>query len=250
MGALTSRQHAGVEEVDIPSNSVYRYPPKSGEGGRAPPGLGRGRGVPAPGSRGSWGPRGPPSLRSDLGGRTSRRGVQGCLRGLGGVAAAATQSAPGRERPARSSSCDRRVPCAGALRLPRGRVPGAGPFPSRPGPSLPGELRAGPGCLGIPTRHPCQVLTLVGASWLLERDRHGFEFGFSGQSFHCLLEDGGRRGVGRAGAFQAAVRGEKKCLTEMFGNREYQSHPGCPFARVAASLSFGIGVGLGRGTGI
>lgn len=32
MGALTSRQHAGVEEVDIPSNSVYRYPPKSGEG--------------------------------------------------------------------------------------------------------------------------------------------------------------------------------------------------------------------------
>ncbi|XP_045381688.1 E3 ubiquitin ligase RNF157 isoform X3 [Lemur catta] len=30
MGALTSRQHAGVEEVDIPSNSVYRYPPKSG----------------------------------------------------------------------------------------------------------------------------------------------------------------------------------------------------------------------------
>ncbi|XP_078510707.1 E3 ubiquitin ligase RNF157 isoform X5 [Lissotriton helveticus] len=30
MGALTSRQHAGVEEVDITSNSVYRYPPKSG----------------------------------------------------------------------------------------------------------------------------------------------------------------------------------------------------------------------------
>lgn len=30
MGALTSRQHAGVEEVDIPANSVYRYPPKSG----------------------------------------------------------------------------------------------------------------------------------------------------------------------------------------------------------------------------
>ncbi|XP_055971413.1 E3 ubiquitin ligase RNF157 [Sorex fumeus] len=30
MGALTSRQHAGVEEVDVPSNSVYRYPPKSG----------------------------------------------------------------------------------------------------------------------------------------------------------------------------------------------------------------------------
>ncbi|XP_069608172.1 E3 ubiquitin ligase RNF157 isoform X1 [Ranitomeya imitator] len=30
MGALTSRQHAGVEEVDMPSNSVYRYPPKSG----------------------------------------------------------------------------------------------------------------------------------------------------------------------------------------------------------------------------
>lgn len=31
MGALTSRQNIGVEEVDIPSNSVYRYPPKSGE---------------------------------------------------------------------------------------------------------------------------------------------------------------------------------------------------------------------------
>lgn len=30
---------------------------------------------------------------------------------------------------------------------------------------------------------------------------------------------------------------------------EYQSHPGCLFARVAASLSFGIGVGLGPGTG-
>lgn len=30
MGALTSRQHAGVEEVDITSNSIYRYPPKSG----------------------------------------------------------------------------------------------------------------------------------------------------------------------------------------------------------------------------
>ncbi|XP_026523294.1 E3 ubiquitin ligase RNF157 [Notechis scutatus] len=30
MGALTSRQNAGVEEVDIPSNSLYRYPPKSG----------------------------------------------------------------------------------------------------------------------------------------------------------------------------------------------------------------------------
>uniref|UniRef100_A0A672LFK4 E3 ubiquitin-protein ligase n=1 Tax=Sinocyclocheilus grahami TaxID=75366 RepID=A0A672LFK4_SINGR len=30
MGALTSRQNAGVEEVDIASNSVYRYPPKSG----------------------------------------------------------------------------------------------------------------------------------------------------------------------------------------------------------------------------
>ncbi|XP_040185992.1 E3 ubiquitin ligase RNF157 isoform X2 [Rana temporaria] len=30
MGALTSRQHAGVEEVDMPSSSIYRYPPKSG----------------------------------------------------------------------------------------------------------------------------------------------------------------------------------------------------------------------------
>lgn len=31
MGSLTSRQNIGVEEVDIPSSSVYRYPPKSGK---------------------------------------------------------------------------------------------------------------------------------------------------------------------------------------------------------------------------
>uniref|UniRef100_F6UL11 E3 ubiquitin-protein ligase n=1 Tax=Ornithorhynchus anatinus TaxID=9258 RepID=F6UL11_ORNAN len=30
MGALTSRQQAAVDEVDIPCGSVYRYPPKSG----------------------------------------------------------------------------------------------------------------------------------------------------------------------------------------------------------------------------
>ncbi|XP_061426055.1 E3 ubiquitin-protein ligase MGRN1 isoform X1 [Lethenteron reissneri] len=30
MGALTSRQHAGVEELDIQANAVYRYPPKTG----------------------------------------------------------------------------------------------------------------------------------------------------------------------------------------------------------------------------
>uniref|UniRef100_A0A1B6E1R7 RING-type E3 ubiquitin transferase n=1 Tax=Clastoptera arizonana TaxID=38151 RepID=A0A1B6E1R7_9HEMI len=30
MGALTSRQNAGVEEVDIASNHAYKYPPKSG----------------------------------------------------------------------------------------------------------------------------------------------------------------------------------------------------------------------------
>uniref|UniRef100_A0AAV2LJQ9 E3 ubiquitin-protein ligase n=1 Tax=Knipowitschia caucasica TaxID=637954 RepID=A0AAV2LJQ9_KNICA len=30
MGALTSRQNMGVEELDIPCSSVYRYPPKSG----------------------------------------------------------------------------------------------------------------------------------------------------------------------------------------------------------------------------
>uniref|UniRef100_A0A8V5HIS4 E3 ubiquitin-protein ligase n=1 Tax=Melopsittacus undulatus TaxID=13146 RepID=A0A8V5HIS4_MELUD len=30
MGALSSRQNAGVEEVDVPANSVYRYPPRSG----------------------------------------------------------------------------------------------------------------------------------------------------------------------------------------------------------------------------
>lgn len=43
MGALTSRQHAGVEEVDIPSNSVYRYPPKSGEGRARATGRAEGR---------------------------------------------------------------------------------------------------------------------------------------------------------------------------------------------------------------
>ncbi|CAG2061543.1 unnamed protein product [Timema podura] len=30
MGALTSRQNAGVEEVDIVSNHAYKYPPRSG----------------------------------------------------------------------------------------------------------------------------------------------------------------------------------------------------------------------------
>ncbi|PNF24909.1 RING finger protein 157 [Cryptotermes secundus] len=30
MGALTSRQHAGIEEVDIVSNHAYKYPPRSG----------------------------------------------------------------------------------------------------------------------------------------------------------------------------------------------------------------------------
>lgn len=30
MGAITSRQHAGVEEVDIVSNHAYKYPPRSG----------------------------------------------------------------------------------------------------------------------------------------------------------------------------------------------------------------------------
>lgn len=31
MGALTSRQNAGVEEVDIGSNHAYKYPPRCGE---------------------------------------------------------------------------------------------------------------------------------------------------------------------------------------------------------------------------
>ena len=31
MGALTSRQNAGVEEVDIGVNHAYRYPPKTGK---------------------------------------------------------------------------------------------------------------------------------------------------------------------------------------------------------------------------
>lgn len=30
MGSLTSRQNAGVEEVDIVSNHAYKYPPRSG----------------------------------------------------------------------------------------------------------------------------------------------------------------------------------------------------------------------------
>lgn len=30
MGALATRQHAGVEEVDIISNHAYKYPPRSG----------------------------------------------------------------------------------------------------------------------------------------------------------------------------------------------------------------------------
>lgn len=49
MGALTSRQNAGVEEVDVPANSVYRYPPKSGKRGGVPvllrAGEGGGRGA-------------------------------------------------------------------------------------------------------------------------------------------------------------------------------------------------------------
>lgn len=31
MGAITSRQHAGVEEVDVVSNHAYKYPPRSGK---------------------------------------------------------------------------------------------------------------------------------------------------------------------------------------------------------------------------
>lgn len=32
MGALlTTRQHDGIEEIDIGPNHVYRYPPRSGE---------------------------------------------------------------------------------------------------------------------------------------------------------------------------------------------------------------------------
>lgn len=46
MGALTSRQNAGVEEVDIPANSVYRYPPKSGKRGGVPALLRAGEGGP------------------------------------------------------------------------------------------------------------------------------------------------------------------------------------------------------------
>lgn len=31
MGALTSRQNAGVEEADVVSNHAYKYPPRSGK---------------------------------------------------------------------------------------------------------------------------------------------------------------------------------------------------------------------------
>lgn len=30
MGSLTSRQNAGVEEVDISTNHAYKYPPRTG----------------------------------------------------------------------------------------------------------------------------------------------------------------------------------------------------------------------------
>lgn len=33
MGALTSRQNAGVEEADVVSNHAYKYPPRSGKWG-------------------------------------------------------------------------------------------------------------------------------------------------------------------------------------------------------------------------
>lgn len=35
MGSLTSRQNAGVEEVDIVSNHAYKYPPRSGQYGKS-----------------------------------------------------------------------------------------------------------------------------------------------------------------------------------------------------------------------
>lgn len=31
MGSLTSRQNAGVEEVDISTNHAYKYPPRTGD---------------------------------------------------------------------------------------------------------------------------------------------------------------------------------------------------------------------------
>lgn len=100
MGALTSRQHAGVEEVDIPSNSVYRYPPKSGE---RDPGLQGGRDAPARGvPRGSEGPRGRGRCRAiSQGGRCWIRSGGAALGPLAGVAGMGSPSAGGWERPAR-----------------------------------------------------------------------------------------------------------------------------------------------------
>ena len=143
MGALTSRQHAGVEEVDIPSNSVYRYPPKSGEGATRAGDegatlLGGGSGI-----RGAERSRSP---QSDLGGREGGRaaGVQGCWRGLGGVAAGASRR-PEDLRGLRSG-CPVTETCARGTAAPEGRgALGAGASAGRsaqspsfpPGPPFP-----------------------------------------------------------------------------------------------------------------
>lgn len=157
MGALTSRQHAGVEEVDIPSNSVYRYPPKSGEGARRT-GWGGGRAAPGPGLLGT---ERHTSLQSELGGREVRE--EAC-RDVSGALAGSPPWPAGRERPSRRLSCDRRV--LGGLRLPRGGVPReqAGPGPPQPrarplsshlGPSFPWGAEGWMSGLGIRNRHLC-----------------------------------------------------------------------------------------------
>lgn len=101
MGALTSRQHAGVEEVDIPSNSVYRYPPKSGEGRARAAGPGGGEG-----ERHGGGPGGP---RVGLGAGQVAGGGEGCRAGRCPPSRTPTSPRGGLQVPAgssRSRSCE------------------------------------------------------------------------------------------------------------------------------------------------
>lgn len=50
--------------------------------------------------------------------------------------------------------------------------------------------------------------------------------------------------------FQRLSEGGKRVLIDMFGNPDFQCHSDRPFARVAASLVWGMGVALGQGRGL
>lgn len=132
MGALTSRQHAGVEEVDVPAHAVYRYPPKSGE--RRPA---AGRGGAGPGGR----DRAPPSPQRVLGARGAEGRARPAPGGPGG-------------RGARACGSEGRVPGSPpSLRDPllRGLKAGAARWASdtgtcaRPGPGPASRPRRGTG---------------------------------------------------------------------------------------------------------